>query len=66
MTVDVAKLIDAVSANIIAHAEELTALDSAIGDADHGLNMKRGFEAVLADRTPLPQSRCPMPCAPWE
>jgi dihydroxyacetone kinase-like protein len=28
--------------------EELTALDAAIGDADHGANMDRGFEAVLA------------------
>ena len=28
------------------HAEELTALDRAIGDGDHGLNMKRGFEHV--------------------
>lgn len=26
----------------------LTALDSAIGDADHGINMDRGFQAVLA------------------
>ena len=25
-----------------------TSLDQAIGDGDHGLNMKRGFEAVLA------------------
>jgi dihydroxyacetone kinase-like protein len=29
-------------------AERLTALDSAIGDADHGSNMQRGFTAVLA------------------
>ena len=28
--------------------EYLTALDSAIGDADHGINMDRGFQAVLA------------------
>ncbi len=28
--------------------EYLTALDSAIGDADHGINMDRGFEAVRA------------------
>jgi dihydroxyacetone kinase-like protein len=61
MTVDVAKLIDAVSAKVISHAEELTTLDSAIGDADHGLNMKRGFEAVLADKDniaakPLPEA----------
>ncbi len=61
MTIDLAKLVDTVAARIIAHAEELTALDSAIGDADHGLNMKRGFEQVLADKTnnlakPLPDA----------
>jgi dihydroxyacetone kinase-like protein len=61
MSVDVGKLIDTVSARISAHAEELTELDSAIGDADHGLNMKRGFEAVLADKAaiaakPLPDA----------
>lgn len=33
---------------VIAHAEELTALDRAIGDGDHGINMTRGAEAVLA------------------
>jgi dihydroxyacetone kinase-like protein len=27
--------------------EELTALDSAIGDADHGINMDRGMKAVV-------------------
>jgi phosphoenolpyruvate---glycerone phosphotransferase subunit DhaL len=43
-------LLDTVAARIIAAADELTALDSAIGDADHGLNMKRGFEAVLAEK----------------
>jgi dihydroxyacetone kinase-like protein len=42
-------LIQAVAAAVIARADELTALDQAIGDGDHGLNMKRGFEAVLAD-----------------
>jgi dihydroxyacetone kinase-like protein len=41
------RLIAAVAERIIAHADELTALDSAIGDGDHGHNMKRGFEAVL-------------------
>lgn len=34
---------------LIAHADELTALDKAIGDADHGINMKRGAEAVRAE-----------------
>ena len=43
-------LLETVAQRIIAAAEELTALDSAIGDADHGLNMKRGFEAVLAEK----------------
>ncbi len=47
------KILDAVANTIISHAEELTALDSAIGDADHGLNMKRGFEFVLADHEKL-------------
>jgi dihydroxyacetone kinase-like protein len=42
-------LIEAVAKTVIAHADELTALDQAIGDGDHGINMKRGFEAVLAE-----------------
>src|SRR5271163_335980 len=33
---------------VIASAPELTALDQAIGDGDHGINMKRGFQAVLS------------------
>jgi dihydroxyacetone kinase-like protein len=41
------RLIAAVAERVIAHTEELTALDSAIGDGDHGLNMQRGFKAVL-------------------
>src|ERR1700740_524199 len=31
----------------IASAEKLTDLDRAIGDGDHGTNLRRGFEAVL-------------------
>ena len=42
-------LIETAAKRVIAHAEELTALDQAIGDGDHGINMKRGLEAVLAD-----------------
>ena len=30
------------------HRELLTELDSKIGDADHGINMLRGFQAILA------------------
>lgn len=29
------------------HADELTALDAAIGDADHGSNMRRGLNAAV-------------------
>jgi dihydroxyacetone kinase-like protein len=50
MALPLETLLDVTAARIIAASEELTALDSAIGDADHGLNMKRGFEAVLADK----------------
>jgi dihydroxyacetone kinase-like protein len=42
------KLVRALALSIIGHVDELTSLDQAIGDGDHGLNMKRGFEAVLA------------------
>lgn len=61
MAIALPSLIDTVAARMIAAAEELTALDSAIGDGDHGHNMKRGFEAVLADREklvalPLPEA----------
>ena len=30
------------------NSEYLTELDAAIGDGDHGINMDRGFKAVLA------------------
>lgn len=46
-------LINAVAATIARHADELTSLDQAIGDGDHGINMKRGFEAVAADAATL-------------
>ena len=35
---------------IDANAGELTVLDQAIGDGDHGHNMKRGFDAIAAAR----------------
>jgi phosphoenolpyruvate---glycerone phosphotransferase subunit DhaL len=40
-------LIETVANVVISHADELTTLDRAIGDGDHGLNMKRGAMAVL-------------------
>ncbi|HTO43245.1 MAG TPA: dihydroxyacetone kinase subunit DhaL [Burkholderiales bacterium] len=53
------KLIGEVARCVIDHAEELTALDQAVGDGDHGINMKRGFEAVLGDLDKT--SALPMP-----
>ena len=44
---------------IRARREELTALDAAIGDADHGANMDRGFQAVLAKLAELPPETPP-------
>lgn len=39
--------IRAIAVSVDEHADELTQLDSAIGDADHGTNMRRGFTAVV-------------------
>lgn len=55
------RLVETVARRVIDHADELTDLDRAIGDADHGINMKRGFEAVLAEidqlaEKPLPEA----------
>lgn len=35
------------ASRIAEHADELTELDAAIGDADHGANMRRGMAAVV-------------------
>jgi phosphoenolpyruvate---glycerone phosphotransferase subunit DhaL len=42
------ELIQAATQTLIDHVEELTTLDQAIGDGDHGLNMKRGAQAIQA------------------
>ncbi|MDQ6435304.1 dihydroxyacetone kinase subunit DhaL [Mesorhizobium sp. LHD-90] len=57
--IDLSALIAAVADTVSAHAEELTALDQAIGDGDHGLNMKRGFEAVRAESVALAEKPLP-------
>jgi dihydroxyacetone kinase-like protein len=36
-----------IAADVRAQADHLTQLDAAIGDGDHGINMSRGFTAVL-------------------
>ncbi len=38
----------AYAASIAVHKDELTRLDADIGDADHGANMDRGFQTVVA------------------
>jgi dihydroxyacetone kinase-like protein len=58
-TIDIGRLIAAVADTIAVHADELTALDQAIGDGDHGLNMKRGFEAVQAEAAEIAAKRLP-------
>ncbi len=41
-------MIVAAAGRVIDSADELTSLDQAIGDGDHGVNMKRGCAEVLA------------------
>ena len=53
------RLVRALAVSVIEHADELTSLDQAIGDGDHGLNMKRGFEAVLATLPALADKSMP-------
>ena len=57
----IAGLIEACREIIATHADRLSELDRAIGDGDHGTNMRRGCEAVFAARDeiavlPLPQA----------
>jgi dihydroxyacetone kinase-like protein len=45
--------IERYAAHIAEQKDYLTQLDSAIGDADHGANMHRGLQAVLAKKAEL-------------
>jgi dihydroxyacetone kinase-like protein len=45
---DVLAWVQAYASTIAENKEQLTKLDSAIGDADHGINMDRGMKAALA------------------
>jgi phosphoenolpyruvate---glycerone phosphotransferase subunit DhaL len=45
---DVLAWVKAYASTIAENKEHLTKLDSAIGDADHGINMDRGMSAALA------------------
>ncbi|HEY4944788.1 MAG TPA: dihydroxyacetone kinase subunit DhaL [Candidatus Limnocylindrales bacterium] len=46
-TGDFSRFLETFAARIHAAKEELTQLDSAIGDADHGINMDRGMTAIV-------------------
>ena len=45
-TEELIQLIDRLGNNVIEDEDNLTQLDAAIGDGDHGLNMAKGFKAV--------------------
>ena len=45
---EVARWMRAYADVVAVHKDELTQLDAAIGDADHGINMDRGMTAVVA------------------
>ena len=51
---DVVRWIRTFAATIAENKSYLTELDSAIGDADHGINMDRGMQAALAKVDALP------------
>ncbi|GGN79685.1 dihydroxyacetone kinase subunit DhaL [Nocardia rhizosphaerihabitans] len=54
-TIDATRWLRVFAALIDEHTDELTALDAAIGDADHGSNMQRGTAAVVAALEDDPQ-----------
>jgi dihydroxyacetone kinase-like protein len=48
-------LIQAIDSVIETNADEVTALDQAIGDGDHVTNLQRGIKALMAERDELAQ-----------
>lgn len=55
---DLIKMLEAMGQTIAGHKDYLTELDAAIGDADHGINMDRGFAAVVAKLGTLEGACC--------
>jgi len=53
---DLVRFLQLYAQRIAEHKVELTDLDSQIGDADHGINMDRGFTAVSAKLPDLRES----------
>lgn len=61
MSCDVTELLDILEVmadNIIENKKYLTELDAAIGDADHGINMAKGFKAVKEKLSTLKDKDC--------
>lgn len=56
-------LIEAATEAVANHAEEVTALDQAIGDGDHVINLQRGLQALMEQREALGQLAW---CAAWQ
>jgi phosphoenolpyruvate---glycerone phosphotransferase subunit DhaL len=54
------QILDALVTSVLSHTTELTDLDRAIGDGDHGINLERGFTAVRAELDAL----CALPLGP--
>ena len=50
---DLKRTLQACTQVLVDHVEELTELDAAIGDGDHGLNMRRGALAIQAKMAEL-------------
>ncbi|MGA0564576.1 dihydroxyacetone kinase subunit DhaL [Ancylobacter sp. VNQ12] len=57
----ISQLIALCRAEINRNCDRLSVLDSAIGDGDHGANMRRGLEAVFAEREAI--AALPLPAA---
>jgi dihydroxyacetone kinase-like protein len=53
------ELLFAAGAAIEQNEAYLNALDAAIGDGDHGITMRRGFQAILIATRDLPAESCP-------
>lgn len=53
---DLGRWLHAFADAVTEHADALTRLDSAIGDADHGANMRRGMKAVVGKLDAAPNA----------
>lgn len=49
------RLIEVINETIISNTDDVTALDQAIGDGDHVINLQRGLNALMAQREELAQ-----------